>query len=134
MADPVPGVPYVPPIPSYMSPDAAGTAAPAPRPNIVTVDGILDAGSGHLIASWHEPRGQALYLTRMTVQADSDSYAYVYVGSVDTRNLVSGTTSGTFDENDPNQPYYVPEGTPVNVEWTTGTGSATARFEYVVIG
>lgn len=89
---------------------------------------------GQLVASWQDPLGDALGLTRVTLScdgADFNTRAFVYVGPIQPENLVSGTVSGAFDENDPNQPIYVPEGTPVNVVWTTTNGPARARIEFV---
>lgn len=111
----------------------APDGTPQLRPAIAAVPARLVGGQ--LVASWQYVNGTALWLTRITVSAtagDSSTRAFLYVGAVDPANLVSGTASGAFDENDPNQPIFVPEATPVNVVWTTAAGSALARLEYAV--
>lgn len=123
----------------YASGDGTAAAAtdPAPvvaRPQIAVARAQLVAGQ--LVASWQEVNGYAVALTRITVsatQADNTTRAYVYVGPVAPENLVSGTRAGAFDENDTNQPIFVPEGTPLNVVWNTAIGTATARLEYLTI-
>lgn len=121
-------VPYVAPAPSYLG-EAGGADV---RPGIDTAAATLVAGS--LVATWRAPLGGAVYLTRMTVSADTACAAYLYVGTPERVNLVSGTASGNFDENDPSQPIYVPEGTPVTVVWQTAIGAALVRVEYVPLG
>lgn len=127
-----PGVPFVPPGPSYLdvTPQAATEGTPRPEIAAVTAQDVGDA----LAAVWTAPGGAAVLLTRITVQCSDNAgrpAAYVYVGDRADQNLVSGTSSGHFDENDPNQPYFVPESTPVTIVWTTTTGTASARLEYL---
>lgn len=111
---------------------APGAAGGSPRPFARSQRATLV--NGRLRASFGEPRaGQVWWVSRITVQADSPVRAYVYVGAVIPDNAVSGTGSGSFDENDPNQPYLVPEGSPLTVEWLTGVGTAIARIEYVEV-
>jgi hypothetical protein len=90
---------------------------------------------GKLRATFGPPApGRAWLVRRMTVQNSETGRAYVYVGDEQPQNIVSGTRSGTFDENDPRQPYFVPEGSPLLVVWqSVTTGEALARIEYVEV-
>lgn len=59
--------------------------------------------------------------------------ARVYIGlNTANANLVSGTSSGDFDENEADPPYFIPPGQYMTVEWSDvpDGGSAFARFEY----
>lgn len=81
-------------------------------------------------AGFREPGGAACYLTRVTVSSSVASSAYLYVGDVSRASLVSGTSAGTFDENDTSQPIYVPEGTSVFMCWDKASTDAILRLEY----
>lgn len=128
-----PGDPYVPPA-SY-GPAAAASTATGDRPQIAydaaeVVGGRLRAVLGP------PPAGKAWEVRRITVSAtDSASRpeAYVYVGNdTATANLVFGTVSGALDCAD-NSEVFVPEGAQLITEWTTATGAAGVRIEYVEV-
>lgn len=106
-------------------------AAAAARPIVEAVPAVL---VGANLRSTFGGAGKAARLVRrITVQATTATAAYVYVGDVRPENLVSGTRTGNFDENDTSQPIFVPEGTTMAVEWQTSAGTALARIEYVEI-
>lgn len=110
------------------------TAAPPARPFIAVAAAKLTAGK--MRASFGPPAaGVAWSVYRITVQASAAGRAYMYVGDERPENLVSGTDSGTFDENDTGRPYYVPEQQPLLVVWQAGTNdpAALARIEYLEI-
>ena len=115
-----------------------GQSAAAPivigiRPYVAYADAKLVAGQ--LVATLGPPRnGTAWEVRRITVQASALAVnAYVYVGGPVPQNLVSGTSSGHFDENDTNQPIFVPENVPMSVAWSTATGTASVRIEYLEV-
>lgn len=105
----------------------AETATPAPRPLVATQAAALVGGQ--LVASLTPPPGVAWLVRRITVQNSVPGRAYVYVGALVADNIVSGTVSGEFDENDANQPYLVAEGTAFSVVWAAA-GTARFRIEY----
>lgn len=127
------GDPYMPSS-AYGAASAASTAT-GERPQIAydaaeVVTGRLRAVLGP------PPAGKAWEVRRITVSATdaaSRPEAYVYVGAdTATANLVFGTVSGALDCAD-NSAVFVPEGSRMIVEWTTATGSAGARIEYVEV-
>jgi hypothetical protein len=118
--------------PSAASPDTAGTAQQ--RPFIANAVGQLV--NGKVRATFGPPPPQVAWsVYRITVQGSVSGRAYMYVGDERPENLVSGTNSGTFDENDTGRPYYVPENTPLLIVWQSGTAdpAAMARIEYLEI-
>ena len=130
-----PGEPYYPP-PGGSSSTTAATTGSGARPEIAYAPASVVAGQ--LVARLGPPSpGYAWEVRRITVQAsDAASYptAYVYVG-LDTNpaNLVCGTASGAFDDNDTNTPVWVPEGAQLIVAWSTATGTAGVRIEYTEV-
>lgn len=121
-------------------PPAAGPAGAVPavadlpaRPVILTAQAAIV--NGKLRATFGPPApGRAWLVGRITVQNDNSGRAYVYVGDEQPQNVVSGTSSGTFAENEAVRPYFVPEGTPLLVVWlSVTTGAALARIEYVEV-
>lgn len=111
---------------------ATADAATSERPFVQSAHAKLVGG--RLRASFDGPTpGHVWWISRITVQADNPCNAYTYVGQVIADNIASGTSSGQFDENDPNQRYLVPEGSQFSVEWDTTTGDAIARIEYIEV-
>ena len=111
------------------TPDAAGAVVPsasAPRPLILQAVAQSEAGT---MRARFTPDPWPWLVHRITVQSDTLGTALVYVGEPAAENLVSGTFSGDFDENDASSPYLIPEGSPLIVEWPAG-GICRARIEY----
>lgn len=80
------------------------------------------------------PSGMVWLVRRITVTASAASRAYVYIGEpTQPGALVAGTRSGQLDESEASQPYYVPEGSQLVVQWTAGPTSATARLELLAV-
>jgi hypothetical protein len=105
----------------------------AQTPIIASVAATLDAGSGHMRAVLPAPpTNTAYWISRITVTMSVSCSAYVYIGAVSNANIVDGTATGQLDTADYAVPVYVPPGSPVTVDWITGSGTGTARFEYVV--
>jgi hypothetical protein len=107
---------------------AADYAAQAPRPLIANATGT-DDGAGRMVARFTAPPTVAWLVRRIVVQSTVSGQALVYVGSLIPENVVSGTITGEFDENDANQPYLVSEGVELAVVWANG-GVCRARIEY----
>lgn len=105
-------------------------AATAVRPQIATSASTLVDGVPTVTFS---PGPAAMWLVRrMVVQSDTEGQCLVYVGPVAPENIVSGTMTGDFDENDAAQPYYVPEGSSLTFRWPAG-GACHARIEYAEV-
>lgn len=119
----------------YYPTGSTDSAQVAPqRPFIAVAAGVLVGGK--MRATFGPPApGVAWSVYRITVQGAVAGRAYMYVGDERPENLVSGTNSGTFDENDTGRPYYVPEATPLLIVWQAGTSdpAAMARIEYLEI-
>lgn len=107
------------------------TTTSTTRPSVAHATAAADS-SGRMVAEFTPPPTETWLVRRIVVQSTVRGQALVYVGTVDAANLVSGTVSGNLDENDPNQPYLVPEGTALRVHWVDG-GVCSARIEYTVI-
>lgn len=122
----------------YFPPSGAGQVAidqpgalPA-RPVVEVQKAVVVAGQ--LRCTFTPAPGKAWLVRRVTVQNTVFGQAFVYVGDKQPQNIVSGTRTGTFDENDTSQPIFVPEGSPVLIVWTGATtGSAWGRIEYVEV-
>lgn len=121
---------YVPPAAGVTTPDTLTTTG-GTRPSILSQPAYADA-QGRVVAVFTAPTTQAWLVRRIVVTSDTPGKALVYVGTLDPSNLVSGTVAATFDENDANQPYLVPEGQSMTVHFLSG-GTASARIEYDVI-
>lgn len=121
--------------PAAAAPPGAQQSGPdiSARPFISTAVAAIVAGK--LRATFGPPLpGRAWMVGRITVQNSNPGRAYVYVGDEQNQNIVSGTSSGTFAENEAVRPIYVPEGTTLLVVWqSVTTGSALARLEYVEV-
>ena len=112
------------------SPTTVTATAPPPRPIIANAAAAVD-GAGRTVATFTAPANVDWLVRRIVVQSNTQGTAYVYVGGqIAPANLVSGTYSGLFDENDAHQPYLVPAGQSMFVVWTAG-GVCQARIEYV---
>lgn len=106
-------------------------ALPA-RPVVIAQKALIVSGA--LRCTFTPAPGKAWLVRRITVQNTKFGQAFVYVGDNQPQNVVSGTRTGTFDENDTSQPIFVPEGSPLLVIWTSATnGVAWARIEYVEV-
>jgi hypothetical protein len=114
------------------SPGAQATQAAPTLPIPITAPATVSGGL--LTAKLGPAKGSGWFVRRITVQYSGSSTgvrAYVYVGDPTIPgNLVSGTNSGTFDECEYEQPLFIPPANSANVQWTTGSGTALARFEY----
>ena len=122
------GLPYTP-----GAAGAGGVGAAAAQPQVAAVQASVQPvnGSPQLVATLGPVPPSSLWLVRrITVQASAACSAYVYVGGLLPANIVSGTASGDFDENDTNQPIIVPCGQELAVVWTLASGTALARVEY----
>jgi hypothetical protein len=113
----------------------------ARRPEVLSVQAkltivkSLPGALPYLVAS-ATPRGAGVWsVHRITVQGSDAVAAYVYIGDLVNPNIVSGTKSGAFDENDTVKPITVPENTAISVVWLTTNVAATAymRLEYLEI-
>lgn len=113
----------------------AVSAAPEARPQVATVEAKLVGGK--MTARLAGPSaGSAWLVRRITVSTPGFSVAvraYVYVGEPVPEALVMGTTTGTLDTALEDPPLFVPDNTPVTVQWDSGPGRALARIEYVEI-
>ena len=101
----------------------------SPPPLIASQTAAHDA-QGRMVAQFTATDPMMVY--RITVTSDTQGTAYVYVGPagvLTNDNLVSGTWSAQFDENDSRNPYYVPLGQTLTVYFVSG-GVCTARIEY----
>jgi hypothetical protein len=105
----------------------------AQTPIIASIAAVFDAGSGHMRSALPAPPANSAYwISRITVNMSVSVNAYVYIGAVSNANIVDGTSSGQLDTADYAVPLYVPSGNAVTVDWITGAGTGSARFEYVV--
>lgn len=109
-------------------PTAPTTTAPSALPFVLWAAASVDA-QGRTVATFTAPPTTDWLVRRMLVQSTVQGQALVYVGAIVPANVVSGTVSGAFDENDANQPYLVPAGQSLSIVWLSG-GSAQARIEY----
>lgn len=107
-----------------------GTPAQVSRPQVASADAVVSGGL--TVATFTAPTTTAWLVRRIVVQSNTFGTAFVYVGTIDPDNIVSGTFSGDFDENDANQPYLVPEGVSMRIVWASG-GICQARIEYVEV-
>lgn len=119
--------------PAAGAPTGEQTAAQLPiRPTRDVQIAALVAGA--LRCTFTPAAGKAWLVRRITVQADITGRAFVYEGDAQRQNIVSGTRSGTFDENDTRQPIFIPEGSQMLVIWpSAASGFASARIEYVEV-
>jgi hypothetical protein len=111
--------------------DNSGLWVAAPLPSIASTNAVAEAGQ--LRARFLAPAsGRGWYVGRVTVQytGPDKPRAYVYVGTPDPANLVSGTRSGAFDESEYTRALYVPAGQSLCVAWLSASGTALARIEY----
>jgi hypothetical protein len=80
------------------------------------------------------PAGAVRWVRRITVSTpgvQSTGRAYVYVGQPVPEALVMGTRSGQLDVALEDPPLFVPESTPLSVQWDPETiPRALARIEY----
>lgn len=107
--------------------------APTVRALILTGRGELEAGSTRPRVRF-DPVPYPRRVYRINVQGDATSRAYVYVGEPIAENVVTGTDAGQFDENDSPNGYFLPESTPLVIEWTAGTPAAcVARVEAIQV-
>lgn len=105
----------------------APTTTQATRPQSASMASSLVAGTQRVVFN---PGPSSIWLVRrMVVLSDTPGECHVYVGPVAPENMVSGTYSGDFDENDANQPYLVPEASDLTFVWPSG-GACRARIEY----
>ena len=125
------GYAYIPPTTDGPAGAASNTAGARP----LVAYAAARVVAGQLVAVLGPPgTGTAWEVRRITVQSSAlATSAYVYVGTIDPQNLTSGTSSGHFDENDCNEPLFVPEGTALTIVWSTAVGNAGARIEYAVV-
>lgn len=113
--------------PSAPLPASGGT------PLVITQEATTDPATGLPTATFTPYPGETWLVRRITVQSDVDGLCYVYVGpAITPAACVSGTRTGSFDENDSVNGYVVPAGSSMFVQWLAGTPSSTiARIEYV---
>lgn len=122
---------FYPPARNQQLVSDSGAVLPA-RPTVQAQRAVVVAGA--LRATFTPPPAKSWLVRRITVQNTEFGQAFVYVGDAQPQNVVSGTRTGTFDENDTSQPIFVPEGSPLLVIWTSvTTGVAWARIEYVEV-
>ncbi|WP_190127147.1 hypothetical protein [Streptomyces inusitatus] len=77
--------------------------------------------------------GAAWLVRRITVSTPGATGAvrsYVYVGEPAPGTLVMGTRSGQLDTAVEDPPLYVPDNTPLVIQWQAGPARAIARIEY----
>jgi hypothetical protein len=117
------------------APYANGGGVPlavAARPQVATVEAKKVATLP--TARLDGPNAGAAWLVRrITVSTPGNATAvraFVYVGEVAPENLVMGTNSGVFDYTTEDPPLYVPDNTPLVVQWDAGPARALARIEY----
>lgn len=117
----------------YATATATATAGPAPvRPQVALVEAKLSGGK--MTARLDGPSaGSAWLVRRITVSTPGSTTrvrAYVYVGEPVPEALVMGTNSGTLDTAVEDPPLFVPDSTPLVVQWEAGPTRALARIEY----
>lgn len=115
---------------------AAGTSlasSAAARPQLAVVEGRIGPG-GQMTARLAGPSaGSAWLVRRITVSTPAlinGVRAYVYVGEPAPESLVMGTRSGQLDTAVEDPPLYVPDSTPLVIQWAAGPSRALARVEY----
>lgn len=126
------GTVYTPPaagVRTLADTDPATTSST--RPSVAHASAAVDS-AGRMVATFTAPTTAAWLVRRIVVQSTVRGQALVYVGGIEAGNLVCGTVAGNLDENDPNQPYLVPEGQALAVHWVDG-GTCSARIEYVEV-
>lgn len=111
----------------------APTASDVPlRPDRLSVQGRIVAGK--LRATFTPRPGYAWLIRRISVSNTVVGQAVCYEGDVQPQNFVAGTRTGQLDEDDCNQPIFIPEGSALNVVWSGATtGVAWARVEFVEV-
>lgn len=114
-----------------LSADQPVSQVPA-RPQVLAAQGTVQSGA--LRATFNPRPNVAWLVRRISVINTKTGQALVYVGDVQPQNFVCGTRTGQLDEDDTNQPIFVPEGSPMNVVWSSSlTGIAWCRIEYVEV-
>lgn len=111
---------------------AAVAAATAARPQLAVIEGRSE--DGLMTARLTGPTaGSAWLIRRITASAPGQTAgvrAYVYVGEPSPETLVMGTRSGQLDTAVEDPPLYVPDSTPLVVQWAAGPARTLARIEY----
>jgi hypothetical protein len=122
----------------YYAPAAGSQTAEQPvsqvpaRPQVLAAQGAVVSGA--LRAVFTPAPNRAWLVRRISVINTKTGQALVYVGEVQPQNFVCGTRTGQLDEDDTNQPIFVPEGSVMNVVWSSSTtGVAWCRIEYVEV-
>ena len=118
---------------SATSATSAAVAYASARPQLAVVEGRFVGGL--LTARLAGPSaGAAWLIRRITVSTPghlgTGVRAYVYVGEVAPETLVMGTRSGQLDTAVEDPPIYVPDSTPLVIQWAEGPTRALARVEY----
>lgn len=112
---------------------SAVASATTARPQLAVVEGRIGPG-GLMTARLSGPSAGAAWLVRRitvsTPGAINGVRAYVYVGEVSPETLVMGTRSGQLDTAVEDPPLYVPDSTPLVIQWAAGPARALARIEY----
>jgi hypothetical protein len=121
-----PGRPYVTPPTSAQ--DTGGNVVPV-RPLVA----VQQATATPATLVFQLPAGVAWLVRRITVQSTIPGYCYVYAGGAQPPNLVSGTFSGLFDEDDTNTPIFVEESSQLTLVWPNGGAPVTGRIEYAEV-
>lgn len=116
--------------PTEAADQAAGIITSSARPSIANA--AAELVDGRMVAAFTAPVSTAWLVRRIVVQSEVPGRALVYVGTLIPENVISGTVSGEFDENDANQPYLVPESETLSVVWDN-PGMARARIEYTEV-
>lgn len=107
-------------------------AGPAARPQVAVVEARLEGGK--LTARIGAPSAGSVWLVRRitvsTPGALTAVRAYTYVGEPSPETLVMGTRTGSLDVAVEDPPLFVPDSTPLVMQWDAGPTRALARVEY----
>lgn len=122
---------YYPPAGSASTAEQPASLVPA-RPQVGRSQAVIVGGL--LRCTFVPAPGRAWLVRRITVSNTMTGKAFVYEGDYQPQNVVSGTRTGTFDENDTANPIFIPEGSAMLVVWLSATtGVAWSRIEYVEV-
>ena len=97
---------------------------------------LVDAAGLATVTFDSVPDGHRWQVDRIVVSTTSGTLTsfWLYLDTVDPRNLVDGTNAGDFDVNDADAPIEVPAGSVLLGQWRAGVpgASATCRVHYAL--